>query len=283
MKIAFSTVACPDWTLTRVAEEATLWGYDGVELRTMGDGGSRLACDPALTGEAKVRRLLDEQGVEVCSLGSSLRYDEPLRPPPPLGYALGDYERPVRESKPVIDLAAALGAPVVRVFGFEGHGHESGKAVLRRVVDRLRLTLDACRNTGVRLAFENGGWFATAGQVREVIDAVNHPLLGACYSLAAGHAAGDSVADALATLGDDLLLARVKDVRDGMPCPPGEGDLPCEAYVSALADRGWRGWAVFEWDAAWIPGLTPAEDVLPAAAKTLSAWANGGVRAGTGA
>jgi len=35
MKYAFSTLACPAWSIERVASSATRLGYDGVELRLL--------------------------------------------------------------------------------------------------------------------------------------------------------------------------------------------------------------------------------------------------------
>ncbi len=43
IKLAFSTVACPDWTLSQVVDRASEMGYQGVELRTLGPGGSAAA------------------------------------------------------------------------------------------------------------------------------------------------------------------------------------------------------------------------------------------------
>ena len=33
MKIAFSTVGCPDFSLEQVVQAASQWGYQGVDLR----------------------------------------------------------------------------------------------------------------------------------------------------------------------------------------------------------------------------------------------------------
>lgn len=272
LKIAFSTVACPDLTLEEVAERVEAHEFDGVELRTFGDGASRFACDPALTGPSKIRDILTREGVEVCSLGSSLRFDEPLRPPSPLGYVFGDFERPVREAKPVIDLASAIGCPLVRVFGCEGRPGESRKGLVRRVVDRLKMVCDHARHTGVSIALENNGDFALAEQTLEVVERVGNPLLGACYSLASGAAAGEDPQRAVNLLGRRLYLARIKDLAGGRPVPPGEGDLPCREFVEALRRNRYDGWLVYEWDAAWLPDLTPAEEILPQAAATLGRW-----------
>ena len=41
MKLAFTTLACPDWTLEQAVDAAQRYGYAGIELRLL-DGGARL-------------------------------------------------------------------------------------------------------------------------------------------------------------------------------------------------------------------------------------------------
>ena len=71
----------------------------------------------------------------------------------------------------------------------------------------------------------------------------------------------------------DLLVVRIKDVRDGRPCPLGEGSASCERAVQALTRRGFDAWLVWEWDRMWIPDLAPADEVLGHAIRTISEWA----------
>ncbi len=77
IQLAFSTVACPDWTLEKVVEQAKAMGYAGVELRTLGDtsGGATaamVACDPALSDPASVRRLFDDASIVPICLSTSI-------------------------------------------------------------------------------------------------------------------------------------------------------------------------------------------------------------------
>ncbi len=72
IRIAFSTVACPDWTSAQVVEKAADMGYDGVELRTLGSGSTGLACDPALGDGAKMRRLFEDGGLTPVCLSTSV-------------------------------------------------------------------------------------------------------------------------------------------------------------------------------------------------------------------
>lgn len=281
LKPVFSTVACPDWTIREVASRALACGFEAVELRTFGDASREFACDPALTAEEKTRRMLLEAGVEPLCLASGVRFDEPIFPPV-IGLFSPDRERSVREGKRAIDLAVGLECPYVRVFGFEIVASEKRPSAMARICDRLKMAVDHADKSGVRVVIENGGSFETAAQLMEVIERVNHSLLGACYSVAVGHAAGEDPVHAIDTLGARLWVARVKDLKDGRPCLLGEGSVPCERFARELIARNFSGPLVFEWDRAWVPGLASAEEALKAASRTMYGWmgADSGAAAG---
>jgi sugar phosphate isomerase/epimerase len=269
IKPAFSTVSCPHWTLERIASAAAEHGYEGVELRTFGDSSRILASDPALTSEAKTRALFDAAGVEILSLATGIRFDQRI---PLLGRVKPGQERMMEEARRAIDLAVSLECPVVRVFAFEVPAREKRVSAVARVAERLSLVVDHAARTGVRIALENGGSFPAAADLMEIFDRVNNPLLGASYSLANAAGAGEPPARAIEILGERLVLARIKDLRDRTPCPLGEGNLPCRELVRALVTAGYRGPLVFEWDLLWMPKLTGPESVLPAAARAMFAW-----------
>jgi sugar phosphate isomerase/epimerase len=273
-KAAFSTVACPHWTLARVAAAAAEHGYAGVELRTFGSGSTQFACDPALTSAEKTRTLFGEAGVTIASLATGVAFDEPVRPPV-IGRAFGDYERSVREAKYAIELAASIECSLVRVFGFEFPDRESRKSAMARICDRLRLAVDAARHTGVKLVIENGGSFCHAHDLKEIIQEVDSNLLGASYSMAVAADAGEDPAEGARLLADLLWVAKLKDRdADRHPCPPGDphGTMPCREFLGTLGDMNFGGWVIFEWDRAWLPGLDVPEVVLPQVARRLFEW-----------
>jgi len=278
MKPAFSTVACPTWTLETIAKQAAAWGYLGVELRSEGSAASTTACDPALTSASKVRTLLGAAGVDVVSLGTSIRFDDPISPPVIGRTFLFDQESSVREAKSAIDLAVQLECPFVRVFGFEIINMESRRSAIARIADRLGKALDYARNSGVKIALENGGSFATASQLMEVIDALDHPLLVASYSPSVAQAAGESVGNGINVIGDRLAIARIRDLKNGVPCLLGEGDLGASQAVAALKAARFGGWVIYENDSAFLPGGPDLSTALAHAARTLFDWAGDAVR-----
>ena len=271
MKPAFSTVACPDWTLDEVIPFAAEAGYLGVELRTFGHTASDLACEPCLTGSEKIRELLADEGVAAAAIATSIRYDEPVFPPI-IGRVIGDFEKPVRETKMAVAQAASIECPFVRVFGFELI-NESRKSGMRRILQRLDLAATTARNTGVRLLLENGGSFPTAADILELIDRVGSPLIAAAYSPAVAAMAGEDPARGVGLLGDTLASVKLIDMAGGKPTPLGEGEMGVEMFVRTLADAGYEGWLVYEHDRLWWPDLGDPSSILKDAAEKLYHWA----------
>jgi sugar phosphate isomerase/epimerase len=278
MKPAFSTVACSDWTLPRIAERAAAWGYLGCELRTFGHASTQFACDPALSSSSKVRGLFERAGVQLATLATSARFDEPITMPQQI---IGDTEKSVRELKGCVDLAIALEIPYVRVFAFEEHAGVSHNTTVATIAERLFKAVDYARNSGVRILLENGGSFETAAKLAELVDRVHEPGLGVCYNAAVAEAAGESAPNGINVLGERIVTVKIQDLRAGLPCALGEGELNPKDVVASLAASAFKGWITFEYNRAWFSGSEEPEAVLSRSAKTLYSWIAGHQHAGT--
>ncbi|HLO40490.1 MAG TPA: sugar phosphate isomerase/epimerase family protein [Phycisphaerales bacterium] len=251
IKLAFSTVACPEKPLRDVAAMAESIGAQGVELRTFGSNSTHFACDPAMSDPGKVVRMFADAGTRICSLGTSCRFDAPVSPPI-VGRLIGDVEKSVREAKFAIDLASELGASFVRVFGFERPDGATQASTDAMVVERLVKVCDHARHRAVKVVLENGGSYGTATSIAGIIDQVASPLLGACYNMSVAVEAGEDAAHGVNVLGDRLLMAKVKDFRGSLACPVGQGDMQCRESVKALLNARFGGWVVYEYDRAWL-------------------------------
>jgi sugar phosphate isomerase/epimerase len=279
LKPAFSTVACPEWTLDRVANAAGRMGYLGVELRTFDASSRFFANDPALTDPAKVRRLFADAGVSVCSVATDASFDKIVFPPV-IGHLLTDEEVQVRKAKRAIDLAAAIDAHFIRVFAFYQSPMDPHKACVARIVERLGKVVDHANKTGVVVVLENGGSFRTAADALEIVAAINSPLLQVCYNAAAASLAGENPAEGAAKLAaqQELGMLRVKDLRDGSPVPLGTGTIPVQPLIAQLARDAATNpgepdvWCVYEWDRAWLPEIGEPEFALEHAARTIYQW-----------
>ncbi|MBX3322030.1 MAG: sugar phosphate isomerase/epimerase [Phycisphaeraceae bacterium] len=271
MKPAISTVACPEWTLERVFEFARKIDVTGVELRTFGDDSSQFAPDPCLTDFAKIRRLSAQSGVSIACLATSIRYDAPIFPPV-VGRVVSQTQIEVRATKRMIDVAREVKAPFVRVFAFELGAKETRKAGLRRIIERMELAAACARNTGVRLLIENGGSFATAEDLNEIMDRLASTHVAAAYCPAVAQSVGEDPVEGVRMLGERLESVKLKDFVGTTAVPIGHGEMHCREVVEELARRNYGGWAVIEWDRLWLSGLEAAERVLPQSVADLMGW-----------
>jgi sugar phosphate isomerase/epimerase len=280
MKVSFSTIACPEATLTHAAAMGEQAGFGGIELRTFGVAGSTFACEPFLTDPSKLRRTMSNAGLSITCIATGLAFDRPIDPV--LGRTFLDTEQSVRAAKHAIELAAQIECPLVRIFGFELQGNETRKNGIARIVEQLDKALDACDRTGVKLVLENGGSFCTAEQVGELMDKADNVLLGAAYSVAVGQQAGDDVATAIRTLGRRLLSIKVRDMADGAQVRMGEGTVQNYQAMNAARAIGFTGPVVYELDRAWdhASGIdsSQVQGWLNHASQTLHRWANGMMR-----
>ena len=108
MKLAFSTLGCPDWNLAQIVEAAQRLHYDGVELRAVGgslDLLSRPEFSPAEI--ATTRRYFEDHSVSICCIDTSCTFHS-LDP----GERLAQVEVALAHA----ELAAELGATLIRIF-----------------------------------------------------------------------------------------------------------------------------------------------------------------------
>jgi sugar phosphate isomerase/epimerase len=270
IKLAFSTVACPDWTLEDVARRAQEMGYQGVELRTLGanSGGSAsggIAADPALTDPAKVAGVFKAFGVEPVCLSTSVAFNH---------RSVSDGRAALRDARQSIDLASAIGCAYVRFFGYEVKPGDSRQSAMQRIAERVTTLLDYAADRGVQVLLENAGSFNTAKEWWWLFNLVEHPMLGLCWNVANAAGAGEPPSVSVPTLNHRIVLGKVKDtvVGEGSGFVPlGEGTVGVDHFVRRLLGIGFDGYISVEHDRAWLTSLAPAEEYLPDALTRLKA------------
>src|ERR1051325_1532079 len=108
MKLAFSTLGCPDYELEKVLRAAREYGFEGVELRALGGGLDLLARPEFAPGAVEgTRRRLEAEGVSGFCVGTSCSLHD---------RGAEERRRQVEVALRHCGLAAALGSPLVRVF-----------------------------------------------------------------------------------------------------------------------------------------------------------------------
>src|SRR5918998_2935557 len=159
-KLAFSTLGCPRWELEDVARAAGAYGYAGVELRALGGGLDLLARPEFQPGRvARTREWLAGQGLDVCCVDTSCTFDSADE---------SERRRQVEVAGRHCELAAALGAPLIRVFPDKVPEGATREETRDRISDSLR---EVARRAprGVRVGLETHGDFARGDVTADII------------------------------------------------------------------------------------------------------------------
>lgn len=270
IKLAFSTVACPDWTLEDVAAKAADLGYEGVELRTLGRGSGELSCDPALSDASRVAEIFADKGIKPICLSTSIC----------MHHRKTDHAHRAKfEAFKALETAAEIGCDAIRIFGNEVTPGESRRNTLKRIAEHTLELTDKAEDLGVQILFENSGSFAVAKEWWWTLDLIEHPMVGMLWNIANSVAADDADEGgwvSVSTLNSRIRIAKIKDARIGQASgylPLGEGTVGLPTFLRRLRGVGFDGYLSVEWDRLWMPdALAPAEEFLPAAAETLRSW-----------
>lgn len=264
MKLAFTTLACPDWSVARVIEAARDYGYQGVEWRLM-DGE---VIDPSRDGE----RLADAvarcraAGIEVPALDSSCRFN--------LIDAM-ERDAQIEDLRRWIALAQRVAVPVIRVFGGADPAGSPLEDGTGRVAEALALVATDAEGAGVTVALETHDGFSAAARVAQVLDRVPYISIGTLWDSHHPARMGESSEQVLDLLGTRIAHVHLKDARrigqgdNWQLVGLGEGELPLGAMLDALAAHGYDGWLSLEWEKKWHPELADPDVALPAATRWL--------------
>jgi len=260
MRLAFSTLGCPQWGLDEIAGAARAHGFEGVELRALA-GSLDLLGRPELSGDevGATRARLEANGVAVCCVASGCAF-----------HAVDDAERRAQVDLAVrhCALAAALGAPVVRVFPVSVPDGATWEATRDRIAAAL---VDVARRApaGVRVGLETHGDFASGAAAAEVVRLADHPAVAIVWDVANSLAAGDTVGGAASAVAPYLAHVHLRDARPEagrkhwLPVLAGRGRVSFAETASALDALGYRGFVSFEWEKWWHPEIEEPEVALP--------------------
>jgi sugar phosphate isomerase/epimerase len=270
VRLAYSTLACPGWTLERCAEAALEYGYEGLELRLL--DGELLRPDLDAAGRRRVSEVCRAAGLPVVAVDSGVQ----LAVLDPVTRA-----RELEAGLAFLELAAGWGSGLVRVFGgpFGGLPEATSEAGwLAAAADTLGALAERGEALGVAVALETHDLFSSSRPVARVLEAVPSRAAGALWDTLHPRRVGEAAGETLERLGDRLLHVHVKDGRPGPGggerwdlAMLGEGAVSMAEILAALWARGYDGWLSVEWEKHWHPGLAEPEVALPMHAARLRA------------
>lgn len=270
LRFGFSTLACPGYALTEVIETARALGYQGVELRFL-----RGTMDLAGLEEfspvriAETRRRFEDAGIAVVAVNTGVRMVS-LDP----ANRLAQREAARRQ----IEMASALGAPYLRLFGGPIPAGQDRNRTLDAIAAGLGDIAEESAASGVTSLIETHDDFCRSDSVLDLYRRGASDKLGVLWDTLHSYRWGESAEETFGCLGQRIKLVHVKDAVTATPSGfdfalPGEGTVPVGSFIDVLEAAGYDGFVDFEWEKGWHPEIAGPEIALPHFARFVAARA----------
>jgi len=269
MKLSFTTLGCPAWTLRQIVENAARMGFDGVDFRGLLEDVDISRRPEFTTGLSETRRLFADHGLVVAGVATSARLALPEG---------AELEAQLDDLRRNVALAAELGSRLVRVFGGRVPQGYTVETALPLLAANLRRAAEEAGRYGVTLVLETHDDWTASALVARVMAEADHPGARVLWDLHHPYrAGGEPPALTYANLGPYTAAIHVKDslsTPDGGHAyvPVGQGDVPLKEMLDLLVQGGYDGFATLEWEKRWIPDLAEPEEVFPAYVRQMRAW-----------
>ncbi|MBO4356456.1 MAG: sugar phosphate isomerase/epimerase [Clostridia bacterium] len=250
MKIAFSTLGCPDWNWDIILATAKDMGFDGIEIR--GIANEIYAPKIPVFQESKISdsiNKLDRMGLNIsCLTSACYLYDKQT----------GD--RMIAEGKEYIDLADALGVPFVRVLGDKDP--QPGKDIDDEYVAiQVKKLCSYAENRNVTVLIETNGVYADSARMKRLLELTDEKSLGVLWDVHHPYRYFNETPEkTYSVLGDRIRYLHVKD---SVVLPDGKlkyrmmgyGDVPLKETFRILKENGYDGYVTLEWVKRWYSEL----------------------------
>jgi len=260
MKLAFSTLGCPNWELGQIVETAGRLGYDGVELRAVAGSLDLLGRPEFMSSNlSTTRSQFEDRNLEVCCVDTSCAFHSPDQ---------SERSAQVDLALKHAELAAELGAPLIRIFPDKIQPGATRNETRDYIVESLRLLADRLPGE-VDVALETHGDFARTETTTEIMRLVNHPRVRLIWDVANSLAAGDSIEDAGEAVEPFLSHIHLRDARPvstsehWLPVLAGDGNVSFAEALMTIERLNYDGYVSFEWEKYWHPEIEEPEVALP--------------------
>ncbi len=266
MKFAFSTLGCPDFDWPDIYSMAKDFGFNGIEIRGLGDDIFAVKARPFTESALpQTKKKLASLNLEIpcLSSGCCLKFKE-------------KEAETISEIRSYIALAKELGTPYIRILADlePNPTTEVDDAYVASVLKRLA---PEAKEGGTTLLVETNGVYADTARLAKLLEAVDHPSVMALWDLHHPYRyMGESAQQTIENIGRYIKYTHVKDsvMQDGVVTYKmmGEGDLPIRDMLCALQGIGYDGYVSLEWVKRWASELSDAGIVFPQFMHYMTAY-----------
>ena len=257
MKLAFSTLGCPDFSWSDIYSMAKDFGFDGIEMRGLGNDIFSVRAQPFRADQIdKTIANLKRMRLEIPCLST--------------GCVLKDadcWQQTKAEIEEYIRLAEKLGAKYIRLLG-DRNADIEGEVDDEVVLAALKDIVPYAEERGVILLVETNGVYSDTARLRDLLARVESDNVAALWDMHHPYRfANEKPETTIQNLGVYIKHIHIKDsvMVDGKVKYKimGEGDMPIESMIRALRSVNYEGYISLEWVKNTAPELQSAGIVFP--------------------
>ncbi|HWJ77839.1 MAG TPA: sugar phosphate isomerase/epimerase family protein [Niallia sp.] len=257
MKLAFTTLGCPNWNLDKIIEKAVEYGYDGIDFRGY-LGELDIYHYPEFSSNVKETvRKLQEASLEVPCFSSSVRLFTKSKE---------EFEKYLEELKQYTWLCKEFNTPYIRVFG-GSIGETSREEAFNIVENNVKRYLEIAEGNNIGLLFETHDDWTNCEYMKEVFLRISSPHFHVLWDVHHPYRTlGENPLTTIETLGKWMKYTHWKDSyvkkdteRGYQLCLLGDGDVPLQNIYHLLKNNGYDGYYTLEWEKKWCPELVEPE------------------------
>ena len=257
MKIAFSTLACPDASWEEITSMAGDMGFDGIEIRGLGEDIFAVRAQPFTD----------------AALPDTLKRLRALRLTIPCfssACCLKDADRAAQNKAEIIEyieLAAKLNTPYIRILADRDVAPD-GAADDEAVAVQLRELAPVAAARSVTLLVETNGVYADTKRLYALLQRAASDAVAALWDVHHPYRIfGETPEQTVQNLGAFIKYVHIKDsiMENGKIAYRmlGDGDLPLDEMINALRSVNYDGFVSLEWVKRWSADLEDAGIVIP--------------------
>ncbi|PRX29352.1 sugar phosphate isomerase/epimerase [Orenia metallireducens] len=252
IKLAFSTLACPEYNINEIVKIAKNAGYSGVELRSYGVD-NHIDITASQEKREEVRKKFEENNIDICCLAGYTRFD-----------TKDQLEKQIAKLKELIKLASDLNVPYIRTFG--------GQVSL--IQEAFNQVAEVAEEFEVKILLETHDILSRGEEIVKVFDKVDSDYFGVIWDVKHTVSAGESLEETIGYLKDYIYHVHIKDwisVPDyvsvtnqeaGHLVLLGAGELQIDKIIELLNDISYDGYLSLEWEKPWLPEIEESDIAL---------------------
>ncbi len=254
MKLAFSTLGCPEFSWGDIYSSAKDLGFNGIEVRFLS---SEYSSSFTKEDVLKTRKTLKSLNIEIPCISSDCCLMDKE-----------NFEETKKEIFEYIDTADELKVPYVRVLGDTSIYIDEHQIDDQHVIDCLKELSVYAEKKNVTLLVESNGVYSDSSRLRKVLDEVASDHIAALWDMHHTYRMmGESPETTIQNLSAYIKYTHIKDsvmTEKGLEYRMmGEGDLPIKEMISSLKSINYIGYITLEWVKMWSGELETAGIAFP--------------------